>query len=321
MASALSFLKKERSDLTVRRFLEHAEQRFRLSYLLGTLPDAGAEQEREEEEEDETDREEALAGEDRAHLIEKLRAYLDQVQTVAASASKRLEESLGLSLESASQADRDTFEELLEESLRDADDFHELVDDVMVDIESRFAQLTDDELRRGPGDWPELWFHRCPAAVRAGFIRRVNRFCSNQAAQFGTLLTPLVEGIRVRGPFAPIWNGQMRLLAAPNSALRSIVSSGQQSKLVFAFTHFDLVQGPNLPNRTAREQHVLASLDQSIGALGKEISRGVENALRRTASERSFFLSNIQDQIPNLDTHQSVDAAEAAQTGSEPSGA
>ncbi len=342
VAAALSFVNGERRELTVRRFLEHAEQRFRLSYVLGTLPEESGKEEGEEDEEDEVDRDEALAAEDRERLIEKLRAYVIRVQAVAESASKRLEESLGTTLESASRADRDAFEELLEEFLREDDDFHELVDDLMDDIESRFDQLTDGELRRGVGDWPELWLHRCPAADRAGFIRRINRFCSNQAVHFGTLLTPLVEGIRVRGPFRPVWNGktcprlvlmdgeglghvasgtvsvstrvtklyqvsdvillvdsaQQPMLAAPNSALRSIVSSGQQSKLVFAFTHFDQVKGPNLPSRAAKEQHVLASLEHSISTLGKEMGRGIENALRKIAAERSFFLSNIQDQIP-----------------------
>src|SRR5690606_22624934 len=86
-------------------------------------------------------------------------------------------------------------------------------------------------------------------------------------------------------------NAQQPMLAGPNSALRSIASSGQQAKLVIAFTHFDQVRGADLPNRAAKEQHILASLEQSIGALGKEIGRGVENALKRLAQERVFFLS------------------------------
>jgi hypothetical protein len=343
VASALSFLEGERPELTVRRFLEHSEQRFRLSYLLGTLSYPVEEEEREEEEEEEVDRDEVLAAEDRARLVQKLRTYLSRIQTVATTASKRLEGSLSFSLETASQEDRATFEELLEESLRDEDDFHDLVDDVMDDIESRFGQVAEDQLQRGVGDWPELWSYRCPAAGRADFIGRLNRFSSNQATQFGTLLTPFVEGIRVRGPFAPVWNGQTRpklvlmdgeglghvasatvslstrvtrryhvsdaillvdsaqqpMLATPNSALRSIVSSGQQSKLVLAFTHFDQMRGPDLRDRAAKEQKVLASLDQSIAALGKEMGRGVERALKKMSAERSFFLSNIQDQIPN----------------------
>jgi hypothetical protein len=343
VASALSFLEGERPELTVRRFLEHNEQRFRLSYLLGTLSDPVAEEEHEDDEEEEFDRDEALAAEDRARLAEQLRAYLSRIHAVATTARKRLEGSLSFSLETASQEDRATFEELLEESLRDEDDFHDLVDDVMDDIESRFTHVADGDLQLGAGEWPELWSYRCPAADRANFIRRVNRFSGNQATQFGTLLTPLVEGIRVRGPFAPVWNGQARprlvlmdgeglghavsatvslstrvtrryqvsdaillvdrapqpMLATPNSALRSIVSSGQQSKLVFAFTYFDQMRGPDLRDRAAKEQKVLASLDQSIAALGQEMGRGVESALKKMTPERSFFLSNIQDQIPN----------------------
>jgi len=342
VATAVSFLEGERYDLTSRRFLEHSDQRFRLSYLLGTLA-PGVDEEEEEEAEEEFDRDLAVSAEDRARLGETLRGYLNRIQALAAAASRKLEGSLSFSLETANQDDRDTFEELLEDSLRDEDEFHELLDDVMDDIESRFNQLTEGERTLGPGDWPDLWSYRCSAGDRADFIRLINRFSSNQAVQFGTLLTPLVKGIRVLGPFAPTWNGgvspklvlmdgeglghaasanlslstritkryqlsdvillvdnaQQPMLATPNTALRSIASSGQQSKLVFGFTHFDQMRGPNLPNRDAKEQHVLASLDQSVGVLGKEMGRGVENAMKKIIPERSFFLSNLQDQIPN----------------------
>jgi hypothetical protein len=342
VAAAISFLEGERNELTCRRFLEHEEQRFRLSYILGNLASEIDEEEREEAEE-EFEKDEAVTAEDRARFAEAIREYLARIQTVADSASTRLEGSLSFSLKTASQDDRDTFEELLEDYLRDEDDFHELVDDVMDDIESRFERLSEGEWKLGAGEWPESWSYRCPANARPDFIRRVNRFCSNQAVQFGTLLTPLVEGIRVRGPFAPVWNGgrpprlvlmdgeglghaasatlslstritkryqvadvimlvdnaQQPMLSAPNSALRSLVASGQQSKLVLAFTHFDQMRGPNLPSRAAKEQHVLASLDQSISVLGKELGRGVESALKKITPVRSFFLSNLQDQIPD----------------------
>ena len=341
IATAVSFLEGERYELASRRFLEHSDQRFRLSYLLGTLA-SEVDEEEEGEAEEEIDRDLAVSAEDRSRLAETLRGYLSRIQALAVTASKELEGSLNFSLETANQDDRDTFEELLEDSLRDEDEFHELLDDVMDDIESRFNQLTDGERILGPGDWPDLWSYRCSAGERADFIRLINRFSSNQAVQFGTLLTPLVEGIRVRGPFAPTWSGdappklalmdgeglghaasatlslstrvtkryqlsdvillvdnaQQPMLATPNSALRSIVSSGQQSKLVFGFTHFDQMRGPNLPNRDAKEQHVLASLEQSVSVLGKEMGRGVENAMKKIIPERSFFLSNLQGQIP-----------------------
>jgi hypothetical protein len=341
VATAVSFLEGERPEQTCRRFLEHSEQRFRLSYILGTLS-SGNDEEDEEEAAGDHEQNEGISTEERARLAGNLQVYLHRIQDLAKAASKRLEGSLNFSLQAANREDRDTFEELLEDSLRDEDDFHELLDDVMDEIESRFAALKDGHLTLGPGDWPDLWSFSCPSNERTDFIRRVNRFSSNYAEEFGTLLTPLVEGIRVRGPFAPTWNGgtppkmvlmdgeglghaasatlslstrvtrryqvsdvillvdnaQQPMLATPNSALRSIVSSGQQSKLVFAFTHFDQMRGPNLPNRSSKEQHVLASLDQSITVLGKEMGRGVENLLKKITPERSFFLSNLQEQIP-----------------------
>lgn len=339
-ATAISLLNGERREHTVQRFLEHSDQRFRLSYVLGTLA-AEIDEEEAEEAGDEYDSTEAGTPEDHARFADAIEKYLARIGDVANAARRRLEGSLSFSLDAAPQEDRDTFEELLEDYLRDEDEFHEIVDDIMDDIEVRFARLTDGDLRAGGSGWPECWVYRSDDVSRQEFLRRASWFAGNQAPQFGTLLTPLVEGIRVRGPFAPAWSGettklvlmdgeglghtvdastslstrvtrryqltdaillvdsaQQPMLAAPNSALRSIVSSGQQAKLVIAFTHFDQMRGPNLPNRGAKEQHILSSLDQSIGALGKEMGRSVENALRRLAHERVFFMSNLQAQIP-----------------------
>ena len=339
-AAATSVLKRERRERTVQRFLEHSDQRFRLSYILGTL--AGEiDDEEAEEAGDEYDGTDAATTEDRARFAAAIESYLARVADVANVASQRLEGSLSFSLDAATQEDRDTFEELLEDYLRDEDEFHEIVDDIIDDIEARFARLSEGDLRLGASGWPECWIYGSDDGGRADFLRRAGWFAGNQAPQFGTLLTPLVEGIRVRGPFGPTWSGeppklvlmdgeglghtvdaasslstrvtrryqladaillvdsaQQPMLAAPNSALRSIASSGQQGKLAIAFTHFDQMRGPNLPNRAAKEQHILASLDQSIGALGKEMGRSVENALKKLTQERVFFLSNLQEQIP-----------------------
>jgi hypothetical protein len=340
-ATAISLLKGERRERSVQRFLEHSDQRFRLSYILGTLA-GDIDEEEAEEAGDEYDTTDAATPEERARFAAAIESYLARIADVAGTASRRLEGSLSFSLDAASQDDRDTFEELLEDYLRDEDEFHEVVDDVMDDIEARFARLAGEgDLRHGPSGWPECWVYDCDRAARSDFLRRASWFAGNQAPQFGTLLTPLVEGVRVRGPFAPSWSedapklvlmdgeglghtvdaasslstrvtrryqladaillvdsAQQPMLAAPNSALRSIASSGQQAKLVIAFTHFDQMRGPNLPNRAAKEQHILASLDQSIGALGKEMGRSVENALKKLVQERVFFLSNLQEQIP-----------------------
>jgi len=104
IAAAISFLEKERSELTCRRFLEHEEQRFRLSYLLGT-PSSEIDEEEQEEAEEEFDRDEAVTAEDRARFAEAIRGYLSRIQSVADTASKKLEGSLNFSLETANQDD------------------------------------------------------------------------------------------------------------------------------------------------------------------------------------------------------------------------
>lgn len=337
-AAAISLLKRERRERTIQRFLEHSDQRFRLSYVLGTLS-AEIDEEEAEEAADEYDSVDGVTTEDRERFAAAIEQYLARIGDVATLASGRLENTLSFSLAAAPQEDRDTFEELFEDYLRDEDGFHEVVDDIIDDIEARFARLADGNLRLSAAGWPECWIYR--NGSRAEFLRRASWFAGNQAPQFGTLLTPLVEGVRVRGPFVTSWseapklvlmdgeglghavdtvsslstrvttryqhcdaivlvdNAQQPMLAGPNSALRSIASSGQQAKLVIAFTHFDQVRGADLPNRAAKEQHILASLEQSIGALGKEIGRGVENALKRLAQERVFFLSTLNEPIPN----------------------
>lgn len=345
-AAAVSFLKQERPERTVQRFLEHNDQRFRLNYVLGT-PDVEADEEDEEDEENsdignDFELADTVTSEDRVRFAAAIKSYLDRISTLRTAASQKLEGELKISIDSASQDDLDAFEELLEDRLPDEDKFHELVDDVMDDIETRFDLLTDGQLRRGESEWPECWVYH--TGDRRAFLHRASRFASNQASQFGRLLVPLVDGIRVRGPFGPkAWtvnapklvlmdgeglghavdaatsistrvtsryrisdaillvdNALQPMLASTNSALQSIVTSGQQSKLVMAFTHFDQMRGPNLPNRKAKEQHVLAAVDQSIAAIGKETTRGIENALKQIASDRVVFLSNLQDQIPDL---------------------
>ena len=122
-AAAISTLKREPHERTVQRFLEHNDQRFRLSYILGTL-DADADNEEIEDAGEEFELADAATSEDRDRFAVAIQEYLTRISSVANVVSRKLESTLNFSLDSASQNDRDTFEELLEDDLRDQDDFH-----------------------------------------------------------------------------------------------------------------------------------------------------------------------------------------------------
>ena len=195
----------------VRRFLEHTEQRFRLSYLLGT-PDRSGQSAGLLDEDDEDDDEFAEAegeipsDEERAALQRTLQAYLDEIAALGRAAKAemvRAAEALNIDLAAATQPEREALQEIVEDEIGNREDFQALVDAIFDNVESKFGLLTADDLTTGRDGWPRVWTFE--SDNRGSFIREVNKFSSNYAPSFGRLLTPLVEGIRVAGPFCPAW--------------------------------------------------------------------------------------------------------------------
>ena len=71
-----------------------------------------------------------------------------------------------------------------------------LTEEILEELEKRLCAAT------GQASWPVL--HRiADTADKAEFFRRLRPFYQNNRKLFGTLVTPLVQGIRVRGRFAP----------------------------------------------------------------------------------------------------------------------
>ena len=329
-AAVVSCLEKAPRREVARRFLEHADLKFRLSYLLGTLPSPTEDEDDESDDTSEAPVADAEVGADeRDRLAERLEGYLERVYELACITSERV-------ADQDTVKDRDAFEDL-EQELPKAQEFQDLVDQILDDVESRFDLLTEGESDAGREGWPSIWSFT--STDRAMFIRAVNRFSSNYAPNFGRLLTPLVQGIRVAGPFQPQWwtgevprlvllDGQgightadstssistgitkryevadaillvdsaaQPMQAAPCAVLRSLVASGHEGKLTVCFTHFDEVKGDNLASVGERKDHVRGSLGNAIHAVGKALGRDAEQALGRlVADERVFFFSNIQ---------------------------
>ena len=98
------------------------------------------------------------------------------------------------------------FEEDLDNLLRDEEDFHQITDGLMDEIEKRFDLLPPGKVEKTRQGWPLTWCGEWPLEQRTEFLRAVSRFSSNYAPLFGQLLTPLVNGVRVAGPFLPAWD-------------------------------------------------------------------------------------------------------------------
>src|SRR5262249_33512749 len=82
--------------------------------------------------------------------------------------------------------------------------------------------------------------------------------------------------------------------AATVAAMRNLASSGQTDKLIFCFTHFDAVTGDNIPTVRLKQQHVLASADSALIAIGEQLGSFAERGLRQRLQSASFFLGDLQ---------------------------
>jgi hypothetical protein len=346
-AAVLAAAKGANDAEVFRRLLNHVNQRFRFSYVLGNGPVAALRGSDFDDDEEESEGEPDL-------LSEEERAAIDMADTerlLARSAEKlrevarRLGDTLRSELDVRGDDDERVAEELFEEELdnllREDDAFHQVADALMDEIEKRFDLLPPGKVQKARQGWPVTWSGEWPGEKRSEFLRAVSRFSSNYAPLFGRLLTPLVNGVRVAGPFAPAWDGSkvpklvlldgeglghtpkssssvstavsrrieaadavllvdsatQPMQAAPLGAMREVVSTGNARKLILAFTHFDEVKGDNLPNASAKVQHVLASAENVLATFGEELGPYAERALRQRLEHARFFLAGLNEPL------------------------
>ena len=191
------------------RFLNHRDQKFRLSYVLGTLnPGSGSEaddisfDDEDEEGGQLFDDEEVLPQAEVAANRAAVQGLLNRIDGLVKTVSVRISEDLGVADGDVSKQDHDAYLELLGEAfeaeLNILEAFHELTQDVLDLIRARFGRVEAGELVSGRSGWPQSWTFETEG--RSEFIRQIRWFSSNYWPHFGRLLTPIVNGIRVRGP-------------------------------------------------------------------------------------------------------------------------
>ena len=199
----------------LRRLLNHANQRFRFSYVLGSGPTATSSSPDFDDEDDEPEAEEALLSEEERDTIDTKRTteLLEEAMKILRDLAIHHRDAVRAELEVGEDADDDErvaeelFEEQLDNLLRDDEDFHQVTDALMEEIEKRFDLLPPGEFKKTRQGWPLSWSGEWPLERRAEFLSEISYFSSNHAPRFGRLLTPLVNGLRVSGPFSPAWNG------------------------------------------------------------------------------------------------------------------
>lgn len=202
-----------KDDVISRRFLEHSEQRFRLSYILGKLAVQKAAEAEDSELDFDEDEDDEIEGENNiattAELTDQAREanskrladWIGRCKAIAASVTSETEKEMGTPQDELPPELVDEFFERLYKRLKENEALDAIVDEVLDAVEERFSLLAGESVDTDNSGWPVRW--QMTSSDRAEFLQRVGRFSSNYERQFGRLLTPLVDGIRVKGPFKP----------------------------------------------------------------------------------------------------------------------
>ena len=219
--AVLAAMKEEDDAGVLRYLLNHVDQRFRLNYILGNgppalegIPDFDDDFEDEEPSGDpEVLPDETLASIDLAVTDDLLAQSVTRVRELACSLLDELRGAFNASGEDDERVIDELFEEYLDDLLRDDESFHKIANALLDEVEKRFDLLPPGAVTKTRQGWPLSWAGEWPVEDRGDFLKAISRFSSNYAPLFGCLLTPLVNGVRVAGPFSPSWaNGETNRL-------------------------------------------------------------------------------------------------------------
>ncbi len=90
------------------------------------------------------------------------------------------------------------------------DDFLQLQDEIMNEIIARFSILDKDGILDSQGKWVNVY--ACHIPERKEFIKYMKLFTSNYKSAWGSLLSPIVKTVRIRGRFNEGYAGDQKMV-------------------------------------------------------------------------------------------------------------
>ncbi|MBE9516903.1 MAG: hypothetical protein IME93_07975 [Proteobacteria bacterium] len=190
--------------------LEKSDMRFRLKYILGDLPTEAEEidpydyDEEEIESAIEDPSEITPTDEEKVRSQQLLTEYVARIMVLIQEKKAEVEHQQGLLVEMSTE-DCNAAMDLIEEEAVASDAFLELTSDMLDEIRTKFELMPDGKFEKTTTGWPRAWHLETAELQRKQFLKSVRFFSGIAHQSWGKLLTPLVNGMRVSGPFKPSW--------------------------------------------------------------------------------------------------------------------
>ncbi|MCY4641146.1 MAG: hypothetical protein OXC41_00355 [Gammaproteobacteria bacterium] len=303
------------------RLLTHRDLRFRLGYIIGSWGranpgDAESDGDWDYEGNDDEAPDPAIENDGtlptKAEIEEmqsRLQSYIDRIRSLADEAKDQLQNELEVELQTLKGPEKEAAQDLFEDIVQSRPDFDELVNDIMDEVRRRFDQLDSSKLRTHSSGWPFSW--ELESTDRDEFIREVRRFSSNYAPAFGTLLTPLIDGIRIRGRLFPTFaDHRANLVLIDGEGLGHVgdPAAGVASRIARRYADVDVIllvdsaKNPMLEAPTSVLRSVAASGYQKKLAFAFthfDLLKGQAN-LPNFRSQRSHVMSAVYQKLTTL---------------------
>ncbi|MCK9857598.1 hypothetical protein [Paenibacillus sp. ATY16] len=172
--------------------LSHPEQRFRLSYLLGQYRASSKQNTIRTQDQEQPE----VPYPDQLALQTDIDFIIKEIQSLAA-------EALDQYTPDEDQVD-EAIDKLYESWIREETErFNEVVYFILNLIKSRFELVRTGQLYKDTRGWPVYWFNQ--SDDKAEVVTMMRWFAGNEGRRFGQLLAPVVNGVRLEGPFQPSW--------------------------------------------------------------------------------------------------------------------
>lgn len=158
----------------------------------------------------------------------------------------------------------------------------QLRDQMLEQIRLRFAQIPDGQWEVDASGWPTSWTWSSPD--RADFLHRLRTFTGNEVKRFGELLTPLVNGVRVQGPFQPKWaEDESRLVLLDTEGLGHV--------------HRTATAIPNHVVQWMRDADAILVVDNAQQPVQASPAKALETIAVTGNTDKLFYLFTHMDQI------------------------
>ncbi|MCS0590705.1 hypothetical protein ACFQ09_07025 [Massilia norwichensis] len=197
-----------------RTLLEKSDMRFRLKYILGDIIEEDEEVDPYSVEDDDSS---VVAGSSDPSVVteaealefsQRLETYLDRIENLASQAKRAVEEAYGENVADMKPEDRNAALDLIQEQACESPDYLDIVSEILDDVRTRFDLIADGRFEKTTTGWPRAWHLKCEDDQRMDFLAAVRFFSGISVNAWGKLLTPVVNGMRVGGPFHSVWAEQ-----------------------------------------------------------------------------------------------------------------